>query len=49
MQIPVANLTIYGASELFIKSLLGKYTLRKIELITNHYQAEKLLVQFEEV
>lgn len=30
LQIPIANLTIYGYSKLVIKKIQGEYTIRKV-------------------
>lgn len=46
LQILIANLTIYGGSELIVKQLCGEYTVRKVKLTQ---PITKLFVQFEKV
>lgn len=48
LKIPVANLTIYGDSELIVKQLCMDYSVKKTKLISYHKRVENLTV-LEEV
>lgn len=43
LQVPMANLSIYGYSELIAKQLNGEYNVKKAGLIPYHNRVERLL------